>query len=52
MLTRVSDKTERAKLVVQHSKRMSAEFNISPQDITSGNDKLNLGFVAALFNGS
>ena len=50
VLTRVADKTERAKLVVQHGKRMGAEFNISPQDITSGNDKLNLGFVAALFN--
>ena len=30
--------------------RLGAEFTIKPADIVAGNDKLNLGFVAALFN--
>ena len=29
---------------------MGAEFHVQASDIVKGNEKLNLGFVAALFN--
>ena len=41
---------ERAAYVVGQGSRLGAEFTIKPNDIVAGNDKLNLGFVAALFN--
>jgi len=50
VLTQTADKLERAKVVVGHGQRMGAEFRVKPQDIVAGNEKLNLGFVAALFN--
>jgi hypothetical protein len=49
-LSRTSDLHERASTVVSHGHRMGAEFRIQPSDIVKGNEKLNLGFVAALFN--
>ena len=50
ILSTTTDRTERAKSVVAHGRRMHAEFSIQPRDIVSGNEKLNLAFVAALFN--
>jgi len=47
---KTSDRLERAKIVVGHGARMGAEFKVAPEDIVAANDKLNLGFVAALFN--
>ena len=44
------DKLQRAKVVVGHGQRMGAEFTVQPSDIVAANEKLNLGFVAALFN--
>lgn len=45
-----ADQRKRATYVVSQGERMGAEFAIAPADILAGNDKLNLGFVAALFN--
>ena len=45
-----SDLTRRAAHVVKHGRRLGAEFPLQPKDITSANEKLNLAFVAALFN--
>ncbi|KAL1508672.1 hypothetical protein AB1Y20_004767 [Prymnesium parvum] len=45
-----SDLTARAKYIVSQGTRMGAEFKPQPQDIVKGNEKLNLGFAAALFN--
>ena len=39
---------QRASYIVQNGKRMGAEFHIQPNDIVKANDKLNLGFCAAL----
>eukprot|EP00966_Prymnesium_polylepis_P213325 4940453-Prymnesium_polylepis.1 len=40
----------RAQYIVQNGTRMGAEFKVRPEDIVKANEKLNLGFVAALFN--
>jgi len=47
---KATDRLERAQLVVGHGTRMGAEFKVAAKDIVAANDKLNLGFVAALFN--
>jgi len=47
---RESDTSKRAAYVIAQGKRLGAEFTIAPGDIVKGNEKLNLGFVAALFN--
>ena len=47
---RDDDRTRRAAYVVSQGKRLGAEFTVQPVDIVRGNEKLNLAFVAALFN--
>ena len=49
-LGQTTDPLARAKSVVSHGQRMGAEFKVHPSDIVSGNEKLNLAFIAALFN--
>ncbi|KAK1946890.1 Fimbrin-2 [Phytophthora citrophthora] len=41
---------ERAAHVIQNARRLQVETFIKPGDITSGNPKLNMSFVAQLFN--
>ncbi|RLN95678.1 hypothetical protein BBJ28_00006491 [Nothophytophthora sp. Chile5] len=41
---------ERASHVIQNARRLQVETFIKPRDITSGNPKLNMSFVAQLFN--
>lgn len=41
---------ERAAHVIQNARRLGIETFIKPRDITSGNPKLNMSFVAQLFN--
>lgn len=41
---------ERAAHVIQNARSLSVETFIKPRDITSGNPKLNMSFVAQLFN--
>jgi len=45
-----ADKLKRATYVVEQGARLTTEFRIRPADIVKANEKLNLGFVAALFN--
>jgi len=45
-----ADPTTRATYIVNQGVRMGAEFKVQPEDIVKANEKLNLGFVAALFN--
>lgn len=49
-MLRNQDTLARASYVVENGSRLGAEFAIKPGDIVAGNEKLNLGFVAALFN--
>ena len=44
------DKKKRAKKVIDNSKKLGAESYITPDDIVSGNSKLNTLFVASIFN--
>jgi len=44
------DKLQRAAYVASNGARIGAEFKIAPADIVRANEKLNLGFCAALFN--
>ncbi|KAM7403385.1 hypothetical protein PAMA_004030 [Pampus argenteus] len=46
----VSDLDERAELMLQQAARLDCRQFVSPHDVTSGNSKLNLAFVANLFN--
>lgn len=41
---------ERAAHVIRNARRLEVETFIKPRDITSGNPKLNMSFVAQLFN--
>jgi len=50
ILQQSADHLERAKYVAAQGPRMGAEFSLQPTDIVSGNEKLNMAFVAALFN--
>ena len=43
-------KKKRAKKVIDNSKKLGAESYITPDDIVSGNSKLNTLFVASIFN--
>ena len=45
-----SDRKKRAKKVIDNSKKLGAESYITPDDIVSGNNKLNTLFVASIFN--
>jgi len=49
-ILRSDDKMQRASYVASNGARMGAEFKIAPADIVKANEKLNLGFIAALFN--
>lgn len=40
----------RAELMLQQAARLDCRQFVSPHDVTSGNSKLNLAFVANLFN--
>lgn len=40
----------RAELMLQQAAKMDCRQFVSPRDITAGNSKLNLAFVANLFN--
>lgn len=40
----------RAELMLQQAARMDCRQFVSPHDVTSGNSKLNLAFVANLYN--
>uniref|UniRef100_A0A3Q3WEL6 Plastin 1 n=1 Tax=Mola mola TaxID=94237 RepID=A0A3Q3WEL6_MOLML len=44
------DLNRRAELMLQQAARLDCRQFVSPQDVTSGNSKLNLAFVANLFN--
>ncbi|KAF3701011.1 Serine/threonine-protein kinase atr [Channa argus] len=46
----VHDLEQRAELMLQQAARLDCRQFVSPQDVTSGNGKLNLAFVANLFN--
>lgn len=41
---------QRAELMLQEAARLDCRQFVSPHDVTSGNSKLNLAFVANLFN--
>lgn len=45
-----SSADERAAHVIRNARRLDVELFIKPRDITSGNPKLNMSFVAQLFN--
>lgn len=42
--------TQRAELMLQQAARLDCRQFVSPHDVTNGNSKLNLAFVANLFN--
>ena len=44
------DRKKRAKKVIENSRKLGAEAFINPDDIVSGNNKLNTLFVASIFN--
>lgn len=44
------DLNHRAELMLQQAARLDCRQFVSPYDVTSGNSKLNLAFVANLFN--
>ncbi|XP_061749661.1 plastin-1-like [Nerophis ophidion] len=44
------DLNQRAELMLRQAARLDCRQFVSPQDVTSGNNKLNLAFVAHLFN--
>ncbi|CAL8285456.1 unnamed protein product [Lota lota] len=45
-----SDLDQRAELMLQQASRMDCRQFVSPHDVTSGNSKLNLAFVANLYH--
>ena len=44
------DLTQRAELMLKQAARMECRQFVSPHDVTSGNSKLNLAFVANLYH--
>lgn len=44
------DLHKRAAIVLQNANKLGAQTHIQPNDITSGNDKLNIMFTAAIYN--
>lgn len=44
------DLDKRAELMLQQAARLDCRQFVTPHDVTSGNSKLNLAFVANLFN--
>lgn len=49
-LARMTDHNERAAHVIRNAQNLGAETFIRPRDITDGNKKLNISFVAQIFN--
>ena len=49
-ILQTSELLQRAAYVADNGARIGAEFKIAPDDIVKANEKLNLGFCAALFN--
>lgn len=49
-LARITDHNARASHVIRNAQHLGAETFIRPRDITDGNKKLNLSFVATIFN--
>lgn len=45
-----SDLAKRAEKVIANAKKLGAESYVTPEDIKTGNEKLNLLFVAEIFN--
>lgn len=50
VLRETADPLRRAEYVVEHGARLQSEFLLRPVDVVKANEKLNLGFLAALFN--
>ena len=50
MVLQERDLNRRAELMLQQAARLDCRQFVSPQDVTSGNSKLNMAFVANLFN--
>jgi plastin-1 len=46
----MTDHNERAAHVIRNAQALGAETFIRPRDITDGNKKLNISFVAQIFN--
>ena len=44
------DHNKRAQTVINNAKKLGAESYITPNDIVSGNNRLNILFVASIFN--
>jgi len=49
-LAKMTDHNERAAHVIRNAQALGAETFIRPRDITDGNKKLNISFVAQIFN--
>lgn len=49
-IIRATDATERARGVIANAKNLDVDAFVAPADIVQGNSKLNLAFVAQLFN--
>lgn len=47
---KVRDLDQRAELMLQQAARLDCRQFVSPHDVTSGNSKLNMAFVANLYN--
>ena len=50
IITQEPDLNQRAELMLQQAARMDCRQFVSPHDVTSGNSKLNLAFVANLYH--
>lgn len=50
MYVKEPDWNQRAELMLQEAARLDCRQFVSPKDVTTGNSKLNLAFVANLFN--
>merc|ERR1719317_1322367 len=49
-ITKLDSKVKRAAQAIQHAENLGCNPFVKPKDISSGNPKLNLAFVATLFN--
>lgn len=50
LFAKEQDLEQRAELMLRQAARLDCRQFVSPHDVTSGNSKLNLAFVANLFN--
>lgn len=49
-LSQEDDDLKRAELMLKQAARMDCRQFVSPQDVVAGNQKLNIAYVANLFN--